>query len=108
VLSMARSGQFECGVDFYHSLFPDHRELEQIKGKLQCHFGTADTSTPKREVEAFRETLERYEKDFEIVLWEGMPHSFINLEGAHPPEQESAVEACLAQAYEFLHAELGR
>lgn len=108
LLAMARTSQFECGVDYYHSLFPDHRELEHIQGKLLCHFGTADSSAPMREVEAFRETLERHEKEFEIVLWEGMPHGFINLQSDQSPERQHAAKAALAQSYEFLHSELGR
>ena len=108
LLAMARSSQFACGVDYYHSLFPDNRELEQVQGRLLCHFGTADASTPMAEVEAFRETMDRYEKECEIVLWEGMPHSFINRQTDHSPEREQAAESSLAQSYEFLHRELGR
>ena len=105
LLALARTQQFRAGVIYHHSLFPDPRELEQIDCKLLCHYGTADTSTPREEVEAFRETLERYEKSHEIHFYEGMGHSFIKGAEKDPRRQAAATES-LERSYAFLRREL--
>ena len=107
LLALGRTDQFRPGVIYYHSLFPDHAELEGINAKLLCHYGTADTSTPTSEVEAFRRTLERYGKDHEIHFYEGADHAFMNPATDPSPAREKAATESLQRTIAFLRAELG-
>ena len=106
LLALARTDRFRPGVIYYHSLFPDHAELENIDAKLLCHYGTDDASTPMSEVEAFRQTLERYGKEHEICFYEGMGHAFLNLGENPAPERQKAATESLERTFAFLKAEL--
>jgi carboxymethylenebutenolidase len=75
---LARSRKFAAGVIFYQSLFPDSLELKGIRVPIQCHYGTRDANTTQEEIEMFREALTRYGKKFEIHMYEGAGHAFLN------------------------------
>ena len=105
--SLGRTSAFGAGVIYYHSMFPDPTELEGIQAKMLCHYGTLDHSTPREEVEAFRETLDGYGKDYEIVYHEGVGHSFLNPKQDSSASRENAARASLEQSFAFLHDELG-
>lgn len=93
---LARSRKFAAGVIFYQSLFPDPRELQGIRAPLQCHFGTEDQNTTKAEIEIFRDALARYGKKFEIELYEGAGHAFLNSAGTrNEADRKAADEAFL-------------
>ena len=104
---LGRTSAFGAGVIYYHSMFPDPTELEGIQAKMLCHYGTLDHSTPREEVEAFRETLDGYGKDYEIVYHEGVGHSFLNPKQDSSASRENAARASLEQSFAFLHDELG-
>ena len=106
LLALSRTNQFRPGVIYYHSLFPDPAELENIDTKLLCHYGAADTSTPISEVEAFRQTLDRYGKEHEIHFHEGVGHAFLNLGENPSPDQQKAVTESLERSFAFLREEL--
>ncbi|MCH8848000.1 MAG: dienelactone hydrolase family protein [Chloroflexi bacterium] len=106
LLSLGRTDAFGAGVIYYHSLFPDPQELEGIDAKLLCHYGTADHSTPREEVDAFTATLDRYEKRYEVAFYEGAGHSFLNPGNNPSPAQQRAREESLERTFAFLREEL--
>ena len=108
LLSLGRTDVFGAGVIYYHSLFPDPEELEGIDASLLCHYGAADHTTPREEVDAFTAALDRYEKQYEVAFYEGAGHSFLN-PGSDPlPAQQRAREASLERTFAFLREELAR
>ena len=75
---LARSRKFAAGVIFYQSLFPDPTELKRISVPIQCHYGSQDPHATAVEIEAFRSDLARYKKKFEIHVYPGAGHAFLN------------------------------
>ena len=106
LLTVGRTDAFGAGVVYYHSLFPDAQELEGIDVNLLCHYGTADHSTPREEVDAFTATLDRYEKHYEVAFYEGAPHSFVNLGSDPSPAHRRARDESLERTFAFLREEL--
>jgi carboxymethylenebutenolidase len=76
--AVAQSRVFAAGVIYYQSLFPDPEDLKGIAVPLLCHYGTDDPGTTKTEIQLFRETLDRYKKKYEIQMYEGAGHAFLN------------------------------
>ncbi len=109
LLAAGRTDAFRAGVVYHQSLFPDVRELGAINCKLQCHYGTEDHSTPRMEVEAFTQALDRLGKTYELHWYEGMGHSFAQItpDADVPADQRSATNLSYARSFEFLHSELG-
>jgi carboxymethylenebutenolidase len=105
LLALARTSQFQAGVIYHHSLFPDPRELERIDCKLLCHYGVEDRTTPREEVEAFTSALDRYEKQYEVAWYEGVGHSFLKGGEDSPRRQQAAAES-LERSFAFLRQEL--
>ena len=108
LLSLGRTDRFDPGVIYYQSLFPDPAELEGIDAKLLCHYGTADHSTPREEVERFCSTLDGYEKEYEIGWYEGVGHSFLNPRSDSSAGREQAAADSLERSFEFLRTAIAR
>jgi carboxymethylenebutenolidase len=94
--ALAKSRSFAAGVIYYQSLFPDPEELKTIRAPLQCHYGTEDANTTPAEIEMFRAALDRFRKRYEIHMYEGAGHAFLNnpsgkLEANRKAAEESAV-----------------
>jgi carboxymethylenebutenolidase len=108
LLACGRTDAFQAAVVYHHSLFPDPRELEGIRCKLQGHYGTDDHSTPREEVEAFTAALDRLGKPYELHWYEGMPHSFAQIapDKDVPAARRAAADLSYARSFEFLHREL--
>ena len=106
LLALGRTDAFGAGVIYYHSLFPDAADLESIDVNLLCHYGTADHTTPREEVDAFTATLDRYEKQYEVAFYEGAPHGFVNLGTDPSPAHQRARDESLERTFAFLREEL--
>lgn len=108
LLAAARSDAFDAVAVYHHSLFPDERELAHIACPILGHYGTADHSTPRDEVEDFRSSLERLGTRHELHWYEGMPHGFAQVptDAELPPDQRAAVELSRSRTFEFLLTEL--
>jgi len=107
LLVLARTREFQAGVIYHHSLFPDPQELRGISCKILGHYGTADDTTPREEVESFRDTLKRYGKKHELIYYKDMKHGFVDsplLKDS--PERRKASAQSLAKTYRFLRDEL--
>lgn len=108
LLAVARSKEFSAGIIYHQSLFPDQRELETIQCPLQCHYGTEDHSTPRVEVDAFTQTLDRLGKPYECHWYADMGHSFAQVtpDADIPKAQKEASDLSYQRSFEFLHKEL--
>ena len=106
LLALARTSAFGAGVVYYHSLFPDAEELQQIRAPMMCHYGTRDHTTPIEEIEAFRDALDRYEKTYELFLYDGVGHSFLNPNQDSSPQREAAAAQSLERTFAFFHEHL--
>ncbi|MBI4527150.1 MAG: dienelactone hydrolase family protein [Deltaproteobacteria bacterium] len=96
---LGRSRLFAGGVIYYQSLFPDPEELQGIRAPLLCHYGTADSNTTKTEIEMFKSALDRYRKKYEIHMYQGAGHAFLNnpqgkSEANRKAAEESVVKTC--------------
>jgi carboxymethylenebutenolidase len=76
--ALAQSHAFAAGVIYYQSLFPDPEDLKGIGVPLLCHYGTNDPGTTRTEIEMFRGTLDKYKKKYQIEMYEGAGHAFLN------------------------------
>jgi len=110
LLAPARSDAFAAAVIYHQSLFPDERELENIHVKVMCHYGTKDESTPAEEVAAFTKALDRMDKTYECLWYEGMHHSFAQVteDADIPAAQKAASDLSYERSFKFLHAELAK
>ncbi len=102
LLGLARSSKFAAGVIFYQSLFPDPVELKGIKVPLQCHYGTRDENTTKAEIEMFKDALTKYAKKFEIHMYEGAGHAFLNSPGVRGGPNRTAAEQSFNRSCKWL------
>jgi dienelactone hydrolase len=106
LLGLARSNKFAAGVIFYQSLFPDPEELKGIKVPLQCHYGTRDENTTKAEIEMFKGILTKYDKKFEIHMYKGAGHAFLNSPVGRSGPNRTAAEQSFFKSCRWLRKKL--
>ena len=107
LLALARTNTFAAGVVYYHSLFPDSGELRNIQAPMMCHYGTKDHTTPIEEIEAFRASLDSYEKRYDLFMYEDVGHSFLNPNQDSSAQRAAAAEQSLERTFAFFHEHLG-
>jgi carboxymethylenebutenolidase len=100
--ALAKSRSFAAGVIYYQSLFPDPEELKTIRAPLQCHYGTEDANTTPAEIEMFREALDRYGRKYEIHMYEGARHAFLNNPSGKIEANKKAAEQSAARTAKWL------
>jgi carboxymethylenebutenolidase len=100
--ALGRSKAFAAGVIYYQSLFPDPEELRGIAAPLQCHYGTEDANTTKAEIQMFREALDRYGKKYEIHMYEGAGHAFLNNPSGTSAANRKAADESVAKTRKWL------
>ncbi len=93
LMALARSSSFDCGVIYYHSVFPDESELQQIRTPLLAHFGTADPFTPVPEGQKLERLVRESGTPIQVEWYEGMSHAFANQADATPAQREAADRA---------------
>lgn len=99
---LARSNKFAAGVIFYQSLYPDPSELKRINVPLQCHYGSEDQHASEAEIEEFTDALKRYKKKFEIHMYPGAGHAFLNNPSRPDSANRKAAERALAKSSQWL------
>ena len=104
--ALAQSKAFGAGVIYYQSMFPDPEDLKGISAPMLCHFGTDDPGTTKTEIDMFRETLERYKKKYEIEMYEGAGHAFLNNPQGKNAANRDAAEKSVARTTKWLRKAL--
>jgi len=107
LFGLARSRKFAAGVIFYQSLFPDTAELKGIRVPLQCHYGTHDPNTTLAEIDLFRAALSQYGKKFEIHMYEGAGHAFLNNPAGKSEANRNAAEQSFLRTCKWLRKTLG-
>jgi carboxymethylenebutenolidase len=104
--ALAKSRAFAAGVIYYQSLFPDPDELRGIRAPLQCHYGTEDANTTAAEIEMFRAALDRYGKKYEIHMYDGAGHAFLNNPQGRSEANRRAADESVAKTTKWLKKEL--
>jgi carboxymethylenebutenolidase len=83
-----------AGVIYYQSLFPDPKYLKSISAPMLCHYGTDDRGTTRTEIDLFRASLDRYEKKYQIEMYPGAGHAFLNNPSSkHAANRDAAVKS---------------
>ena len=101
LLAACRSAAFSAGVIYFPSIYPDTSELENAACPLLFHYGTADVVTPRSEIDRITATLKQAQKSYELYLYEGANHAFVN--DTHPAMySKEATEAAWPRTLEFL------
>lgn len=100
--ALAKSRRFAAGVIYYQSLFPDPEELRTIRAPLQCHYGTEDANTTQTEIDIFRAALDRYGKKYEIHMYQGAGHAFLNNPSGKIEANRKAAEESVARTSRWL------
>jgi carboxymethylenebutenolidase len=100
--ALAQSRAFAAGVIYYQSLFPDPEELRTIRAPMLCHYGTEDHGTTRAEIDMFRETLERFHKKYEIEMYEGAGHAFLNNPQSKSEANAQAAEKSVERTSKWL------
>lgn len=105
--ALAQSRVFGAGVIYYQSLFPDPEDIKTITAPLLCHYGTDDPGTTKAEIDMFRETLERHKKKYEIEMYEGAGHAFLNNPSSKNAANREAAAKSVTRTTKWLKKQLG-
>jgi len=100
--ALAQSKTFAAGVIYYQSMFPDPEDLKSISAPLLCHFGTADPGTTKTEIAMFRDSLDRFKKKYEIEMYEGAGHAFLNNPQSKSAANRDAAEKSVTRTAKWL------
>ena len=73
----------DASVIFYGRVIDDEDALRPVNVPILGLFGAEDTGIPVASVEAFRASLERLRKDYEIHIYPGVGHAFANPTGSN-------------------------
>ena len=104
--ALAQSPAFAAGVIYYQSLFPDPEDIKTIAAPLLCHYGTDDPGTTKTEIDMFRETLERHKKKYEIEMYQGAGHAFLNNPSSKNAANREAAAKSVVRTAKWLKKQL--
>jgi carboxymethylenebutenolidase len=104
--ALAQSRVFAAGVIYYQSLFPDPDDLKTITAPLLCHYGTDDPGTTKAEIDMFRETLDKHKKKYEIEMYEGAGHAFLNNPSSKNAANREAAHKSVIRTTKWLKKQL--
>ena len=80
VLNMARAGtELKGVVSFHGSLATKNPAVkDKVKAKVLVLHGGNDALVPAEQVQAFEEEMQAANVDYELVIYEGVDHSFTN------------------------------
>lgn len=100
--ALAQSKAFAAGVIYYQSMFPDPEDLAGIGAPLLCHYGTDDPGTTKTEIDMFRASLDKYKKKYQIEMYAGAGHAFLNNPQSKNAANREAAEKSVAKTVRWL------
>src|SRR4026208_536189 len=100
--ALAQSRAFAAGVIYYQSLFPDPEDLKSISAPMLCHYGTADAGTTQTEIDMFRESLDRYKRKYQIEMYAGAGHAFLNNPSSRNAANHAAAEKSVGSTTKWL------
>ncbi len=105
--AVAGSRAFAAGVIYYQSLFPDPEDLKGISAPLLCHYGTEDHGTTQTEIDMFRAALDRHRKKYQIEMYPGAGHAFLNNPQSENSANRRAAERSVSLSSKWLKRILG-
>ncbi len=73
--------ELDAAVIYYGRVTDDEERLRPVSAPILGLFGEADQGIPVDTVHAFRDTLERLRKDYEVHIYPGADHAFANPTG---------------------------
>ncbi len=73
--------ELDAAVIYYGRVTDDEERLRPVNAPILGLFGEADQGIPVDTVHAFRDTLERLRKDYEVYIYPGADHAFANPTG---------------------------
>ncbi len=100
--ALAQSRAFAAGVIYYQSVFPDPEDLKEIAAPMLCHYGTDDPGTTRTEIEMFRAALDKYKKKYQIEMYEGAGHAFLNNPQSKSAANRAAAEKSVTRTVKWL------
>lgn len=100
--ALAQSKAFDAGVIYYQSMFPDPEDLKTINAPMLCHYGTDDPGTTQTEIGMFRQSLELYKKKYEIEMYPGAGHAFLNNPSSKNAANLDAASKSVARTAKWL------
>ena len=104
--ALAQSKAFGAGVIYYQSMFPDPEDLKSINAPMLCHYGTNDHGTTQTEINMFRESLDRYKKKYQILMYPGAGHAFLNNPSSKNAANRQAAVKSVAYTTKWLKQKL--
>jgi len=100
--ALAQSKAFDAGVIYYQSMFPDPEDLKSISAPMLCHYGTEDHGTTQTEIDMFRESLDRYKRKYQIEMYAGAGHAFLNNPSGKIAANRGAAEKSVVSTTKWL------
>lgn len=92
--------QLDASVIYYGQVTDDEESLRPLNVPLLGLFAAEDSGIKVASVEAFRDTLERLRKDYEVHIYPGVGHAFANPTGRN--YNADAASDAWAKTVEFL------
>lgn len=96
--------ELDATVIYYGQVTGDDEKLRPISAPILGLFGAEDTGITVESVEAFRASLERLRKEFEVHIYPGVGHAFGNPTGTNY-DAEAATDAWV-RTLDFLNRHL--
>jgi carboxymethylenebutenolidase len=100
--ALAQSKAFDAGVISYQSMFPDPEDLKSNSAPMLCHYGTEDHGTTQTEIDMFRESLDRYKRKYQIEMYAGAGHAFLNNPSSKIAANRGAAEKSVGSTTKWL------
>jgi carboxymethylenebutenolidase len=69
---------------------------------MLCHYGTEDHGTTQTEIDMFRESLDRYKRKYQIEMYAGAGHAFLNNPSGKNAANRTAAEKSVASTTKWL------
>ena len=67
-----------------------------------CHYGTDDAGTTQTEIDMFRDSLNGYKKKYEIEMYAGAGHAFLNNPSGKNAANRDAADKSVASTAKWL------
>jgi dienelactone hydrolase len=73
---------------------------------MLCHYGTDDPGTTQTEIDLFRQSLDKHKKKYEIAMFPGAGHAFLNNLQTKNVANRDAAEMSVAKTTKWLRKAL--
>ena len=104
--ALAQSKAFAARVIYYQSLCPDPEDLKTIAAPILCHYDNPDPGTTQTEIDLFRQSLDKHKKKYEIAMYAGAGHAFLNNPQSKNVANREAAEKSVTKTAKWLRKAL--